>query len=108
MFEKCGNKKYSSFEPETYFSCNLSMHAPVCDDVLCAYAFGARIGLGLLHCSTCHVETLASLYISQTSWLPCSPRSDLVTIQCNNQLILPVHPLCDFPLSCPSQSFLSH
>jgi len=60
MFEKCGNEKYSSSEPENYFSCNLSMDAPVRDDVLCAYAFGAGIGPGLPHCSTIshavHVE----------------------------------------------------
>src|SRR6267142_1483993 len=51
MFEKCGNKKYSSSEPETYFSCNLSMHALVCDDILCAYVFGTGISLGLPHYS---------------------------------------------------------
>src|SRR6267142_2814624 len=54
MLEKCGNKKYSSSEPETYFSCNLSMHVPVHDDVLCAYAFGTGISLGLPHCSRYH------------------------------------------------------
>jgi len=62
MFEKCGNKKYSSSEPETYFSCNLSVHALVRDDVLRAYAFGAGIGPGLPHCNTAAVTLLPVLH----------------------------------------------
>ena len=58
MFEKCGNKRCSSSEHETYLPSILLVHALVHDDVLMAYVFGAGIGLGLLHCNSPYMGIL--------------------------------------------------
>jgi hypothetical protein len=51
MFKICGIKKFSPSEYETLFPSMLSVHAPLRDVVLLAYAYSARIGPGLPHCS---------------------------------------------------------
>jgi hypothetical protein len=51
MLENCRIKKFSPSEYETLFPLILSLHAPLHDDILVAYAFSARISPGLPHCS---------------------------------------------------------